>query len=135
MNLAQALQSQRKAVQWVSLTFAAPPSVNATTRNLAGVGRVKTKAYSEWIKSAGNEILMQRSGIVKGPYHITIRVRRASLRKDLGNFEKPISDLLVKMGVIEDDRYAEGIDIRWTDIGEGVSVTVVATKRAGALAA
>lgn len=118
----------RREVAEQSLSFAAPPSVNNLFFNVVGKGRRPTRAYTDWQTSAGYEIAAQRPGCVAGPYFLTIRVRRATLRRDIGNYEKPISDLLVKMGVVEDDRHCEGIDIRWADEGEGVRVTVVSTK-------
>lgn len=114
----------RHIVEWLYLTFPAPPSANSTTRNVPRRGRVKTKAYIDWIKEAGYTIAAGSPGRVIGPYHLEIRVRRASLRRDLGNYEKPISDLLVSMGIVDDDRHCESIDLRWTDKGEGVTVMI-----------
>lgn len=120
----------RKAVPFVSLTFAAPPSVNASTRNVEGIGRVKTKAYKDWIKEAGQQILIQRPGRVAGGFHLTMRVRRASLRRDLDNYAKCAIDLLVSMNVVDDDRHCESINLAWTDEGEGVSVMLVSAQQA-----
>lgn len=120
----------RKSVPFVSLTFAAPPSVNASTRNVVGIGRVKTKAYKDWLKEAGQQILIQRPGRVAGGFHLTMKVRRASLRRDLDNYAKCAIDLLVSMNVVDDDRHCESINLAWTDEGEGVSVMLVSAQQA-----
>lgn len=120
----------RTAIPFVTLQFAAPPSVNASTRNVAGIGRVKTQAYKDWLRDAGWQINAQRPGRVSGRYHLTIKVRRASLRRDLGNYEKLIGDILVTMGVIDDDVHAESINLSWTDEGEGVFVLIVSAQQA-----
>lgn len=120
----------RKSVPFVSLQFSAPPSVNASTRNVPGIGRVKTKAYKDWIKEAGQQILIQRPGRVAGGFHLTMKVRRASLRRDLDNYAKCAIDLLVSMNVVDDDRHCESINLSWTDEGEGVQIMIVSAQQA-----
>jgi crossover junction endodeoxyribonuclease RusA len=116
---------KRAPVNFCSLQFRCPPSANALFRNSVK-GRIKTKAYDEWIKAAGWEVAIQNPGCVSGPYHLQIAVRRASLRADIDNYIKSCSDLLVKMGVVDDDCHAESVSAYWSDKGEGVRVTIVA---------
>jgi Holliday junction resolvase RusA-like endonuclease len=47
-------------------------------------------------------------------------------RRDLGNLEKPISDLLQSLGVIDDDSNARAINLQWVDAGEPITITVEA---------
>ena len=44
-------------------------------------------------------------------------------RRDVANYEKAVSDILVTAGVIEDDSLIEEITLRWADV-EGVEVTI-----------
>lgn len=117
---------KRAPVTYCSLTFRSPPSANAMYRNAPGKGRVKTKVYQDWIKAAGWEVAVQNPGCISGPYHLQISVKRASLRKDIDNFCKPVSDLLVSMGVVDDDSDAESVSAYWSDKHDGVKVTLVA---------
>ena len=114
----------RPAVNRIVLSLPMPPSVNALFLNRASGGRARTKMYNEWIVEAGWRIQMQNVGMIAGPYEIDIKFARLSKRSDLGNREKALSDLLVKHGILEDDRLAERICMSWAPEGEGVLVTL-----------
>ena len=115
----------RRAVDYLALNIDAPPSVNAAYANVPGKGRVKTRAYREWKERAAWQVEAQRPGRIEGAYRIKIAVRRASLRRDLGNFEKLISDLLVSCGVLDDDKHAEKIELSLSDsVRSGCQVIV-----------
>lgn len=61
---------------------------------------------------------------VSGPVKISITVERIDRRKrDLDNLFKAPLDLLVSMGVIEDDSKIDDLSIRWGDV-EGMIVEV-----------
>lgn len=104
------------------LTIPRPPSVNSLWTNVRGRGRVRTRRYQTWLNAAGWEIKSQKPERVTGPYYIAIAIGRernkdgspSARRIDIGNFEKAISDLLVELGVIEDDSLAESITIYWS---------------------
>lgn len=111
----------------VYLSFRVPraPSVNAIYRNVArgdgkGSGRIKTKEYTKWISAAALVIRAQGVKQIRGrasaSYHIPVKDRR---KRDIGNFEKPLSDLLVAAGVIEDDSLLDNIELRRIDANEG----------------
>ncbi len=109
----------------ISLPF--PPSVNALFANVKGVGRVKTSAYRKWAAEAGWSLAAQRPRGIAGAYEIEITAFRPdNRRRDLGNLEKGISDLLVSQGVVEDDSLAEKITLQWATGGDGVRVVVKA---------
>lgn len=96
------------------------PFAKPTARKLPG--RVKTKAYREWIEEAGWKLLMQRPGRIAGRYEIKITAGRD--RRDLDNLIKAISDLLVAHFVIEDDSLAERVTLSWGPTGAETVVVV-----------
>lgn len=103
-----------------------PPSVNSLYTNVRGKGRVKTPAYRKWIKEAGWAIKAQGFEPLKGWVAMSVRVVKPDRRKrDLLNIEKALSDLLVSVGVIEDDRLITVAKFAWTSADlEGVAVTL-----------
>lgn len=91
----------------VKLSFPTPPSVNTMFRN-AGANdrvrhRIKSAAYTKWEKEAMTEIMIQRPPRFDGP--VTIDLWHGNLRKnaDVSNYIKAIEDVLVKMGIIQND--------------------------------
>lgn len=83
-----------------------PPSVNTLYRNVAGRGRVKTKAYRAWIKAAQ---WIVHTGIekVEGPVAVELAFTRGrygmSLASDVSNRIKAAEDLLVTLNKIDGD--------------------------------
>lgn len=105
-----------------------PPSVNQLTLNVRGRGRIKTPAYRSWITEAGLRLNLQRPKFMPGYVRMSVRaIRPDRRRRDLGNLEKAISDLLVSHGIIEDDSFIQAISMEWwgSDNMTGVSVTLV----------
>jgi Holliday junction resolvase RusA-like endonuclease len=121
--LAKIIQSRRET-DHVVLVFDAPPGVNNLFANVAGKGRVKTRAYRDWLETASWQVELQRPGHVSGSYRVNIGVRQATLRNDLDGLLKPILDLLVSCGVTDDDRHLRRIEMEWRDEGQGVVVEV-----------
>jgi len=76
--------------------------------NLAWCGkRFKTKQYQQYEKDClklikGKKIM----GNVEIHYKFFIK---NFLMSDVGNFEKPLTDIIVKAGLIEDDRFVQRI--------------------------
>ena len=116
-----------------------PPSQNALTRNTTQVernrmralgrpvrSRVKTERYQEWANVAGWELNAQRPTAIKGAVHLTFSINENETNADLGNLEKAATDLLVSLGVIEDDnkRIVRKITIMWSEKVERFAVTV-----------
>jgi crossover junction endodeoxyribonuclease RusA len=104
----------------ITLTLPYPPTTNNLFVN-AGKGRNKSPGYRKWLQEAGLEIMAQRPRLasrkVTGPYTFALVAERPdNRRRDLGNLEKPVSDLLVSMGLIGDDCDAEQIELRWSGI-------------------
>lgn len=117
----------------IRLSLPYPPSVNGLTFN-ASKGRVKTPEYRAWIEEASIAIKdTHRLGI--GAYYLSICARRPDKRRrDLGNIEKAVSDLLVMHGVVEDDCLAERITLQW-DAGMKEECVVLVIPAEEALAA
>lgn len=97
----------------VSLNLPFPPSTNALFFNRAGKGRVKSDRYRTWATAAGWDLKSQKPSKIAGPYELHLILERKSGRRDLGNLEKAISDLLVEHQIIEDDSLAERIILEW----------------------
>lgn len=121
----------RPIVDRVDLILPRPPSVNALTFNRADGGRGKTKNYEDWLTEAGWRLNQQRPGRIDGAYEIEIRiVRPDNRRRDLGNLEKAISDILVHYRVVSDDSLAERITLAW--MREDTGARVIVSKYMGA---
>ena len=104
-----------------------PPSVNKLTRNIPGRGRVKTKAYKAWQMEAGLRLNLQRPKRMPGLVRLSIRaVKPDKRRRDLGNLEKAVSDLLVEHRIIDDDSLIQAISMQWwsSDNMTGISATL-----------
>jgi len=114
--------------EYLTFTLPYPPSVNALYRNVPKVGRVKTKATEAFNFQAALALAGQRANGIKGTVNVTYEVGRFpdKRRRDVGNYEKALSDALVANGIIEDDSLIEWISIGWVDGVEGVRVTVEA---------
>jgi crossover junction endodeoxyribonuclease RusA len=81
--------------------------------------------YERWLNDAGFLAKSQIRGTVHGPYHLTIQaVRPDRKRRDLDNIIKPISDLLVKIGAVDDDCHCEMLSARWVTSGDAVFVRI-----------
>lgn len=110
-----------------------PPSVNSLYRNVPGRGRVKTAKYNDWLAAAGAIIQTQvRSNErIEGPYALRLRAYHPDKRRrDLSNLLKSTEDLLVNLGLIEDDSLCQIIEAEWAvdPSVEGVKVWLISTK-------
>ena len=84
-----------------------PPSANALTFNLPGKGRAKTAEYERWIAHAGLLVnAAVATALPKKPWGVNLRAK-VNYGRDIDNLVKPVNDLLVTQGIIEDDRYVE----------------------------
>ena len=100
-----------------------PPSANNLFFN-AKKGRVKSTEYRLWQMTAGLQLNAQNAKPIAGRVDVEYSVPRNN-RRDLGNFEKALSDLLVRQHIIEDDRKIERIVMRWHDPDEFVRIDVL----------
>ncbi|TWA71882.1 crossover junction endodeoxyribonuclease RusA [Azospirillum baldaniorum] len=86
----------------VTLDMPAPPSVNNLFKNVRG-GRVPTPAYDAWKQAAVWKVKAQRPEPIRGPVTILVEHGKRPGRVDPDNLFKAPLDLLVKLGLIEDD--------------------------------
>lgn len=102
------------------ITLPYPPSTNRLWRAVNG-RNIKSAEYRRWLAEGWRADFAQRQVgetrvSVSGPYKLTIVADRPdNRRRDLGNLEKPVSDLLVALGVISDDCNAQEITLKWSE--------------------
>lgn len=99
----------------IRLTLPFPPGVNNlfATR---GNRRIVSQKYEAWRREAHYLARAQvRAGTcIKGPFNIVLTFgRKDRRRRDLDGLAKAPLDLLVTLGIIEDDSLADEIILRW----------------------
>lgn len=104
------------AACWLSLTLRelrAPPSANNLFANAGRLGRVPTTEYKKWQQEAGWTVKQQLAGRMPAkPIEDSVSVSidaHLSRRRDIDNVVKPLLDLLVTLGIIEDDKWVDRI--------------------------
>ena len=101
----------------LTLTLPMPPSANSAFANRRfgkGFGRIKSKAYKEWIKNADRYYLLQKMGRftpVTGKYHVIIFMPE-DMRGDEDGRVKLAIDWLVKRGLTPDDKHMCGHEVK-----------------------
>lgn len=102
----------------LNLWLPVPPSLNAAYANGRGKGargRFATAALRDWKGEAAVALARQNWSPVPGEVIVLMNVERRSMVADLDNRIKPALDLLVKHGVIEDDRHVTAIAAAWAE--------------------
>lgn len=124
------------------ITFSTmPPSANGMRKSFARGGKVisvKSDEYVAWLDPILIEIMGQRVGRVIGPYSLSLAVQRhwrSKRARDIDNIIKPVSDALVKAGVVKDDSLAESVSAKWSDDLGGHAVVAIIQEVEEALAA
>lgn len=101
-----------------------PPPLSACFKNVRRNGRAATPRYTAWAIESLRAVQQQRVGLVA-----VYQFRRPDKRRrDLGNLEKAVSDLLVKARLIEDDSLIVDLRMMW---GGDAAVTVTITPAVG----
>ena len=91
-----------------SISIPVPPSVNHMHKSGRGY-RYSTAEYRNWQRSAGWEVLRQKPvPLTACRYEVELTLP-AKLRGDIDNRIKPVLDLLVKLGVVPDDRFCASV--------------------------
>lgn len=103
-----------------------PPSVNRLWRATKGGKVYRSPQYVAWRKLAMWQLVGQVKGKkVTSAYKLTIlAVRPDKRRRDLGNLEKAVSDILVSQNIIEDDCLCEWMEIRWIEDGPECQIII-----------
>ncbi|MCM8734606.1 RusA family crossover junction endodeoxyribonuclease [Azospirillum sp. A1-3] len=105
----------------ITLTMPAPPSVNNLFKNLGRRGRAPTPAYEDWKRVAGWQVKAQRPQPISGPIAVTIV--HGKRRADLDNLNKAPLDLLVSLGLIDDDAFVRELHCSFGEV-DGCRVTI-----------
>lgn len=95
-----------------------PPSVNTCfATDFRTRRRFASKKYVLWQNTTEVLSMLQSARMIMGKVTIEYRLGpTGSKRKtDVMNYEKPITDMLVKAGVIEDDHLVQRGTLMWDD--------------------
>lgn len=112
----------RKEVIKIHLPF--PPSVNSLYPG-NGKKRWKSKKYGEWIRLANDMLAGQKLEYFQDPVQVLYRIGRPDKRnRDLENYAKALSDLLVSTTILKDDSLIHRLVMEWEDI-DGVDIEIV----------
>ena len=119
----------------IKLELPLPPSVNSAYANGGNKrGRHKTGKYIDWIKLASTKVKEGHRQAI-GPYSIQIALESTDKRhRDLGNFEKAVSDFLVMHGIVKDDSYCRRLTMYWAQNLPAPCVVIVQEASEGDLA-
>lgn len=98
LPLRQPQNSTRKIM--IEIDLPVPPSVNNLFFNRPG-GRTITPKYKAWQTEAGWMLQASKPPAIKGPVALMYTFEEG--RADLGNLEKPVTDLLVTHKLIDGD--------------------------------
>jgi len=110
----------------MTFTLPYPPSVNGLFAS-GKTRRFKSQKYCDWLLEAGFRLAQQKPTKIKGQVHLhyVLQEKDDKIRRDLANFEKATTDLLVSHGIIEADdcRIVREITMKW-GLVEGIEVTI-----------
>jgi Holliday junction resolvase RusA-like endonuclease len=74
--------------------------------------RFKTQLYKNYEEDLSWQIKLMKLKTITGWVNVEYRFYiKNFLRSDAGNFEKPLTDILVKNGLIEDDKFIKRLVI------------------------
>lgn len=99
----------------ILFTLPKPITLSDAFNNHVAQGRIKSREYREWQQTAMQEIMIQRVGqpLPKPPLQMTLTVPYVG-NGDVCNYEKVVTDTLVKMGIMPNDsmKYLRQVLIR-----------------------
>lgn len=85
------------------LRLSRPPSVNTGYERKYGMEMHKTPYHKSWIRQAKLEIWGQNWERFETPVAIVYEFNKQHAVEDVANFEKALSDFLVRMQILSDD--------------------------------
>lgn len=110
----------------IRLNLEYPPSVNQLWRAVPGRGVIKSKVYREWLEKNLWIIRGQTRDKIEGKFTIEFQATRPDKRRrDIDNLIKPLMDVIVQAGLVEDDSLCEMLSIMWITNGTGISATII----------
>lgn len=113
MTVAERKKRGPKPKRSATVDLTIPPSANGLWFNAPGKGRVKTAEYQRWLTAAGWELKAARIATLPGWVAVLACVSIPQRWRDLDNVAKPLLDLLVTHGLIEDDKLVADLQLRW----------------------
>ena len=109
------------------ITLPFPVSVNALFAD-GKTRRHKSQRYADWLLEAGYALNRQKPVPVKGRVSLRYELQEGhdNRLRDLPNYEKGVTDLLVSHGIIEadDSRILRHFEMVWSRQVQGVRVTI-----------
>lgn len=112
-------REMRASISW-------PPGVNNLFINVPGRGRVASREYQEWKRSAGWELKAQRPAKFTRPVEITVELNPPTKRAfDPDGKLKAVLDLLVTHEVIADDNLNHVRSVTARIVESGAPCTIV----------
>lgn len=111
-----------------ALALPMPPSVNAIWRSRRGHNGKPSfyldRRYEIWKRACDNLVLAmgKHKPKVKGRFAVIITLNEAKRRGDADNRAKATMDFLQRAGVIENDKLADSVTIKWGYAPEGCRV-------------
>lgn len=100
-----------------------PPSLNHLFATV-GKMRVKSPTYRGWLTTASLQIRRQNSWHIPGKTRVFLTFNRKQTGADLDNLIKPILDLLVNCGRIEDDKNVVEVRALFSDTSLGTEINL-----------
>jgi crossover junction endodeoxyribonuclease RusA len=102
-----------------------PPSANAIWRAVPGRGVIKSALYRTWLIDQTLKLHLQTGDRVEGHYHIHFKIQRKDKRRrDLDNLLKPLHDLIVAAGLVDDDSLCDRIVAEWDGVGQNITIEI-----------
>jgi len=89
-----------------------PPSLNKLWISVPGKKRVRSPAYNAWATTAGWEVKRQIVGMAPIACRFNLTIHVPISRRDTGNWEKAIGDLLQTVGVVTNDGNVHELIVR-----------------------
>ena len=114
-----------------------PPTANRLFTYRAGSRqRIKTDEYRKWATEAAYGLMIQGmsgavSAVARGRYKVAIWLP-FDHKRDIDNAIKPLLDVIVKCGVISDDRWIDELVVRRVPVSEPPEVFVEVQQLAAA---
>jgi crossover junction endodeoxyribonuclease RusA len=109
----------------IELTCEYPPSANRLFRAVPGRGVIKSKVYRDWLEINLGIIRGQLNNKITGQYVVVFEATRPDKRKrDIDNLIKPLMDLIVQAGAVEDDSLCAELTAKWVNNGNGIRIFI-----------
>lgn len=104
-----------------------PPSVNSLYDGGHKTHRrFKSDTYKDWLRKLQGTVKVRGLAIFTNPCKAIYTLQRPDKRRrDVANYEKAVSDALVKHGVLSDDTLIEEITLKWGEAPQGVRVEIM----------